>query len=315
MILGGLPRVGSASLGVEYHRRLWCGIFQATEHDVQYKHVLQFSILTVVGPLLVACGSASQANKSAGELEWARAALARNPSLELVAVDDKARVFTVRMKASGALQTLRLEEMTAGPAASFGAPPGASPDVTPSAATSSAAQPGEAATPAVADTANGKEADPALAARGAYSIERSSNGVKISGRGLSIASSGAAPVAKDTQSAAPDSGLERRSEPMRCQGSNQIHIDNQKLAFSGDGIIAEQGCEVFITNSHIEALGNALLVDASKIHVTNSMITGGTGSLQLRNRGQAYVGSSTLSGMSRRFDTSQLHDLGGNRWN
>ena len=273
---------------------------------MQYKHVLQISVLAVVGALLAACGSTSQPNKSAGELEWARAALARNPSLEVVAVDDKARVFTVRVNATGALQTLRLEEMAAGPAASFAARPAASPSV---------AQPGEAATPAIEDTANGTEADPALAAHGAYSIERSSNGVKISGRGLSIASSGLAPVAKDTQSASPDGGLERRNEPMRCQGSNQIHIDNQKLAFSGDGIIAEQGCEVFITNSHIEALGNALLVDASKIHVTNSMITGGSGSLQLRNRGQAYVGSSTLSGMSRRFDTSQLHDLGGNRWN
>ena len=279
---------------------------------MQYKQILQLTVISVVGALLVACGSTSQTNKSAGELEWARAALARNPALEVVAVDDKARVFTIRTKASGALQTLRLEELSAGPAASVAALPAAPSGATPVAATSSVAQPGDTATPAIDDRANNKDADPA---QGAYSIERSSNGVKISGRGLSIASSGAVPVAKDRQSPAPDSGLERRSEPMRCQGSNQIHIDNQRLAFSGDGIIAEQGCEIFITNSRIEALGNALLVDASKIHVTNSMISGGTSSLQLRNRGQAYVGSSTLNGMSRRFDTSQVHDLGGNRWN
>jgi hypothetical protein len=101
---------------------------------------------------------------------------------------------------------------------------------------------------------------------------------------------------------------------MRCQGVRFLRIDNQRLAFAGDGVIAEQGCELYITNSRVEALGTALIADAATIHVTNSTITGGTGSFELRAGGEAYVGGSTLTGVPHRFDTAQLHDLGGNQW-
>jgi len=107
----------------------------------------------------------------------------------------------------------------------------------------------------------------------------------------------------------------RRNEPLHCQGSKFLRLDNQRLAFAGDGIVAERGCELYLTNSRVEALGNALIVNGANVHVTNSTIVGGTSSLELRNGAEAYVGGSTLKGLSRRFDTSQLHDLGANQWN
>ena len=57
-----------------------------------------------------------------------------------------------------------------------------------------------------------------------------------------------------------------------------------------------------------------MIVDASSVHLSNSTIIGGSGSLQLQNGGKAYVAGSTISGMSRRFDSAELHDLGGNQW-
>ena len=61
--------------------------------------------------LLAACGREGQ-----DEMSWARAALERNKALEVVAADQQTHTFTVRLKESGELRTVRAEEIVASPA-------------------------------------------------------------------------------------------------------------------------------------------------------------------------------------------------------
>ena len=57
------------------------------------------------------------------EMSWARAALARNERLEIVAADAQSRSFTVRIKDTGELRMVRADQLVGSPAPA--APPGA----------------------------------------------------------------------------------------------------------------------------------------------------------------------------------------------
>ena len=74
---------------------------------------------TRVSIVLVACvlafASACAKQEAVREIDWAKAALARNPAYEIVATDESTGVFTVRDTATGTVQTLRLEDLVAGP--------------------------------------------------------------------------------------------------------------------------------------------------------------------------------------------------------
>jgi hypothetical protein len=59
--------------------------------------------------LLAACGKQERVR----EIDWAKAALARNPAFEIVATDESSGVFTVRDTSSGVVRTLRLEDLIA----------------------------------------------------------------------------------------------------------------------------------------------------------------------------------------------------------
>ena len=50
-------------------------------------------------------------------MAWARAALERNPNLEVLAADTAAGVFTVRDRATGEIQTVKAAELAAMPVA------------------------------------------------------------------------------------------------------------------------------------------------------------------------------------------------------
>src|SRR6516225_8906948 len=77
-----------------------------------------FSAVACVALLLLAgCGHEGQ-----DEMSWARAALERNKALEVVAADQQTRTFTVRLKESGELRTVRADEIVASLAS---APPAA----------------------------------------------------------------------------------------------------------------------------------------------------------------------------------------------
>jgi hypothetical protein len=271
--------------------------------------------------LLAACG-----REGRDEMSWARAALERNQALEVVAADQQTRTFTVRLKESRELRTVRADEVVASLAV---APPA---DVPPPAQqsqqpTAPEGAPAEAAV-AQADTPTGGEpAAPAQAAvtppEPVLTSESSTDLAKVapgrvleSGPGYSIAAAQAAtPGAARVRESASSAPLERRHEPIVCQGSRMLHIDNRNLVFDGDAVSAMDGCEIHITNSHISASGVGVAARAANVHIDNSQIEGEQASIDLSEGAQVYAASSRFKGLSRRLDTATVHDLGGNIWN
>jgi hypothetical protein len=268
------------------------------------------------------------------EMSWARAALERNAALEIVAADPQARTFTVRTR-DGALKVVRVDELVAGPAGSVPAGPptpamtvatttpapveaalgatGSSPD-TPG----ETAAPGEVAAPAY--QSGGESSPPAPVAFVSQARHQGSppapGQVLEKGPGYSI-EAGSPPATAATASREPAAGsnVERRHEPIVCQGARLLHIDNQNLQFDGDGLSAEDGCEIHITNSRIRATGFGVLARGANVHIDNSLIEGDAGSIDASDGAQIYAASSRFRGLSRQLDTAAVHDLGGNVWN
>ena len=79
-----------------------------------------------------------------------------------------------------------------------------------------------------------------------------------SGPGYAIKMAGKATPVSATRvererSATTSAAVERRHDPIICQGERFLHIDNRNLEFDGDAVSAEDGCEIHITNTHISA--------------------------------------------------------------
>ncbi len=109
--------------------------------------------------------------------------------------------------------------------------------------------------------------------------------------------------------------VERRYEPMICQGNRLLHIDGRNLEFEGDAVSALDGCEIHITNSHIIAHGVGVSARAANVHIKNSIIEGDSGSISASGGAKVYTQQSTFKGLSRRLDTATFTDLGGTTWN
>ncbi|MBC8025261.1 MAG: hypothetical protein H7Y89_04680, partial [Steroidobacteraceae bacterium] len=62
--------------------------------------------------VLAGCGRQERVR----EIDWAKAALARNPAYEIVATDETAGVFTVKDTTSGAVSAIRVDDLVAAPA-------------------------------------------------------------------------------------------------------------------------------------------------------------------------------------------------------
>jgi hypothetical protein len=272
-------------------------------------------------------------------MSWAKAALSRNDRLEIVAVDPQSHTFTVRMKSSGELRVVKAEDVVGTPAAGAGtqspnAPvaagantaagaPGAAAASTSMAAnaTAAAAPPPGANPPASAEAAAPEPPPPAPPP--SAMVPRGPNAAPAgelleSGPGYSI-EAGARAVIPMSSNRIRDAGvtsapLERRHEPIVCQGSRMLHIDNRNLEFEGDAVSAENGCELYITNSHITATGTGITASNANVHIDNSLIEGDAASLDAEDGGQIYAESSRFRGMSRQLDTAAVHDLGGNVW-
>jgi hypothetical protein len=285
---------------------------------LRYHRITRIACLAVLA--LSGCGRESQ-----DQMSWARAALERNPSLEIVAADQQSRTFTVRLKEGGELRTVRADQVVGAPAEASGgagahpAPPGnpsAPPEAASAPAVARADTAGEAGASAASESAT-THSQPVLISESSTGLEHVPAGrVLESGPGYSIsaaqAGTPAAPRARDSVSSAP---LERRREPIVCQGSRLLHIDNRNLMFEGDAVSALDGCEIHITNSHISASGVGIAVRAANVHIDNSQIEGDQASIEASEGAQVYAASSRFKGLSRRLDTATVHDLGGNIWN
>jgi hypothetical protein len=250
------------------------------------------------------------------DMRWAQDALERNGRLEVVAVDPKARAFTVRMKDTGELRIVQASEIVGSlpsavaqaPAATAAnaAPPEKPPILqpTPAAPATNVPEPATApeaqvaATPAPTVTGAG-----VIAAGPGYSIK--------SARTDTARASGFAPA----DGAAVGLAVERRDEPIICQGARFLRIDSRNLEFAGDAISAEDGCEMHITNSRIAAKGVGVSARAANVHIENSSIEGQSGSILASEGAQVYTEASRFRGVSRGLTPESLHDLGGNVWN
>lgn len=284
------------------------------------------------------------------QMSWARAALERNGQIEIVAADPQSRTFTVRVKDTGELRMVRADQVMAGPVGAAAgesartpavapqasaqgtnpnaaSPPGASAGtVTAAADEAAAAAPAEeeSDTPMSAATATaGTAGGHVLESGPGYRIQAASgaaSSVLQSGPGYSIKAAPAGTPAPSANARLRDAGVtsavvERRREPIICQGQRMLHIDNRNLEFDGDAVTAEDGCEIHITNSHITATGVGVLARRANVHIDNSLIEGDGGSIDASEGAQVYAASSHFRGLSRRLDSAAFHDLGGNIWN
>lgn len=259
------------------------------------------------------------------ELAWARAALERNPRYEVLASDTQTRVFTVRDRSTGQVQTINLNDLAAAPLAQLKSPPSVldaplpAPAPAPEAATAAVppappatapASPAEAAPPAqVVDNSPAAAAERAQAAESNYTIDRSGGKLRISGPGVSIVSAG-----RGEASGQPNAAGARASEPIICEGKRMLKLDDRKMYVEGDAIIARGGCELYITNSTIVATGTGLIVEDAIVHVANSHIEGLNGSFNATDRARMFVRTSTFQGVPRRAEFASVLDQGGNQW-
>ncbi len=281
------------------------------------------------------------AREGQDQMSWARAALERNAQLQIVAADPQSHTFTVRVKDTGEMRTVRADEVMAAPlaAATNGAAAAdadsstAAPSIPPAPAETAAAGSAAAAAPDSYEPATAAAPPPVPAKTGTghvlesgpgYSIEAASGAqsaaVTQAGPGYSVkVAGGAAPAAASRGSlrdaAMTSAVLERRREPIVCQGERMLHIDNRNLEFDGDAVSAQDGCEIYITNSHISATGVGVLARNANVHIDNSLIEGDAGSIDASEGAQVYAASSHFRGLSRRLDSSAFHDQGGNIWN
>lgn len=116
------------------------------------------------------------------------------------------------------------------------------------------------------------------------------------------------------QTSVTDAPLEVLHEPIVCQGQRVLNIDNRDIRIDGNAIIAEDGCELHITNSRISAGGIAIRARNASVHIENSEIEGRKASIDAAHGAQIYVEASTFKGAARRLGRAAIHDLGNNNW-
>jgi hypothetical protein len=303
----------------------------------------------VAAGLLLALSACSKLGMGQDQMAWAKDALERNDRVEVVASDPQAKTFTVRVKDSGQLVVIPVDQIVAGPpggepgagkqaavtpstspseapsaplpAPQTSVPEAAPPPVAPTPGSSPLPAPSQSSSPAVASqyAAPDEAAQPAESVQGPHAESAAyakAGSVLASGPGYSIKASGPKTVATTLSPAAPARGApERLHDPIICQGARLLHIDNRNLEFDGDAITAEDGCEIHITNTHISAKGVGVLARAANVHIKNSEIDGGSGAVDASDGAQVYAESSRFKGLTRRLESSSFHDLGGNVWN
>ena len=245
--------------------------------------------------------TSANANATA-EMSWARAALERNPDIEVIATDPLTGVVTVKHRSTGDVEAIKANELAAvtpsqlKPMEMHAAPP---PEPEPA--------PPQTAQATASDT--GTPHAGTITSNGAYTVDRSGGKLRVSGPGVSIESSGTSAAAGNQAG-----GGRRAVDPFICEGRRQLQLDSRDIYVEGDAITVRGGCEVFITNSHIVATGTGIVVQDAIVHVSNSQIEGGNASFQADDRAKMYVRGSTFTGIPRRAELAMVQDQGGNRY-
>jgi hypothetical protein len=285
------------------------------------------------------------------EMQWAQAALARNPNLEVVSADRELRAFTVRDRHNAQTTEVQLAQIAATPVAFLTAPssePTTAPTVQPK---PEATAPSDAETiTRLADT----RAEPEVPVPAApptpttkspnYTIDRSAGRTRVTGDGISVVYGDTATrrAAVVSEPASPytverSSGLVRISgpgvsieaskelhpiregvsaeaeiEPVICEGPRVMQLDSRTINVDGDALTARGGCDLYITNSTIIASGTGVVIGDATVHINNSRIEGGTASFEAKERAKVFLRGSTLNGVPRRAGQALIQDQGGN---
>src|SRR3989440_2925826 len=92
-------------------RGLCCGLKEIPHMAA----ILTPSRLIVVAGLALGLAACNKLGSGQDEMSWARAALERNDRIEVVAADQQTSTFTVRLKDTGELRTLRIDQIVGGP--------------------------------------------------------------------------------------------------------------------------------------------------------------------------------------------------------
>ena len=280
-------------------------------------------VSSAVVSLLAACSQGERVR----EIDWAKAALARNPAYEILATDESRGTFTVRDTDGGGVHTLQLQALVAAPlqpkaaAVAPAAAPAAAPEApVDNAQTEAANEPELAANkkPTPADAARHGTGAP-LAEGPGYSISRGEEPAPVAkatieGPGYSITRHETEPHAANASAEQVAANVERRTDPIVCQGDRLMRIDGETIEFSGDAVIAEKGCDLFISNANIRAGGVGIIARQARVHIVNSTIGGTRASYEASDGAEIYVARSTFAGVGRRFDNATMNDLGGNEY-
>jgi len=272
-------------------------------------------------PLFAAVSLASAcAKQENSELQWVRAALERNPDIEIIAADDEAGVFTLRDRATGTISAVPLQEIAAAPVGQLLRKPlpleraAAAPTPEPAPVTASADEPPAPAPEPATQDMPAQTTEPSTAVNASaqnekpYTIDRSGGQLKISGPGISVVSAG------QPNSASPEIRGPLAAEPIICEGRRMLHLDNRNIYVDGDAITVRGGCELYITNSQIVASGTGVLVQDGTVHIANSHIEGAASSFEAGSEAKVFVQGSTFEGLSRRDQLATVQDQGGNQW-
>ncbi|HEX5163274.1 MAG TPA: hypothetical protein VFV88_16235 [Steroidobacteraceae bacterium] len=271
--------------------------------------------------LLGACAKQEQP----GEVAWAKAALARNPAIEILSTDEAAGTIKFRDTNTGAMYQMKAQELMAAPPpanlAQNDAPE--KPAAEPAPAAAAPAEPVEPVEEAPAQTtetvAAVRGAGESLAEGPGYSITRGAQQDTVASRslegpGYSITREGPSSRQSQPDAEAVATNVVKRTDPIICQGDRLMRIDGETIEFTGDAVIAENGCDLYISNARIRAGGVGIIARQARVHIVNSTIGGTLGSYEASQGAEIYVARSTFAGIGRRFDTATMNDLGGNEY-
>jgi hypothetical protein len=240
---------------------------------------------------LSACGRAGS-----DEDKWARAALARNATLEVVSSDPAAGTLTVRIKSTGELRTVHASELiaalppdasrqadqpapTAAPVAAPQPAPAASPPLPPAVAAAPSSEP--PAAPADEESATPKPSSPEVLRRAVTSSGR----VLASGPGYSISDAwglASAPTPKTGETLASGPGYSIRDAGPGAPGATSGQaastpvdspVRNVAVEQHHEPIICQGGRLLRIDGKNLEFDGDAVSAEGGcDLQITNSRI-------------------------------------------
>ena len=241
-----------------------------------------------------------------------QSALARNPAYEIVATDESTGVFTVRDTATGTVQTLRLEDLVAGPKPAkvvAKSEPVAEPVAEP-VEMPPAPQPAHH----LAEAQTTETVPVASAAPGQAGLRHERPGLQA----VTAAQGPGYTITRQAHPARRPPTRRQRRTPHRSHHlpGRPAHAHRWRdHRVHGDAVVAEKGCDLYISNARIHAGGVGIIARQARVHIVNSTIGGTRGSYEASEGAEIYVARSTFTGVGRRFDSATMNDLGGNNYN